>query len=293
MTPLLRTLLLVLVLAVHSAAAEWPDISAIPPDLTVPEMTAGAPGAGLRVRHTAPGWEKTEVYGTLYLPPEWKAGARFPVIVEWAGNGGYKNAFGDLSTGRPEGSRLGFGLTEGKGAIWLCIPYLNDAGTANALTWWGDAPSYNPEPTLAYCRAAVREVCAKFGGDNLRVVLAGFSRGAIACNYLGLHDDETARLWCGFVAYSHYDGPRRWPYADSDRASAAARLQRLGKRPQFICGEATNADDTRQYLSEIGWLAKGDFTIIGTGFRNHNDAWLLRPSEPRRQLRAWLAKVWR
>ena len=219
-------------------AAELPDIATVPPDLTVPEMTEGAPAAGLRVRHTTAGWEKTEVYGALYLPPEWKPGARFPVIVEWAGNGGYKNAFGDISTGRPEGSKLGYGLTEGKGAIWLCVPYLNHAGSANALTWWGDAPSYDPEPTLAYCRAAVREVCEKYGGDASRVVLAGFSRGAIACNYLGLHDDETAKLWRGFIAYSHYDGVRKWPYPDSDRASAAARLQRLGTRPQFICGEA-------------------------------------------------------
>jgi hypothetical protein len=282
-----------LLLALRSAAAELPDLSTVAADLIVPEMTEGAPVAGVRVRHTTPGWETTEVYGALYLPSDWKPGARFPVLVEWAGNGGYQNAFGDISTGQPEGSKLGYGLTEGKGAIWLCVPYLNRAGTANALTWWGDAPTYDPEPTLAYCRAAVREACDKYGGDPTRVVLAGFSRGAIACNYLGLHDDETAKLWRGFIAYSHYDGVHKWPYADSDRASAAARLQRLGARPQFICGEASNADDTRRYLSETGWLEKGDFTIVGTGFRNHNDAWILRPSEARAQLRAWLAKVLR
>jgi hypothetical protein len=285
--------LLCALLTTLQLAAELPDISTVAPDLVVPEMTDGAPGAGLRVRHTTADWEKTQVYGALYLPPAWKPGARLPVIVEWAGNGGYQNAFGDISTGRPEGSKLGYGLTEGKGAIWLCLPYLNGAGTANALTWWGDGPSFNPEPTLAYCRAAVREVCQKYGGDAERVVLAGFSRGAIACNYLGLHDDETSRLWRAFIAYSHYDGVRKWPAPDSDRASAAARLQRLGQRPQFICGEANNTDDTRKYLSETGWLEKGDFTIAGTGFRNHNDAWILRPSEARAQLRAWLAKVLR
>jgi hypothetical protein len=285
-------LLTALLTSLH-VAAELPDVSTVAPDLTVPEMTQGEPVPGVRVRHTTPGWEKTEVYGALYLPPEWKTGARFPVIVEWAGNGGYKNSFGDISTGRPEGSKLGYGLTEGQGVIWLCVPYLNHAGTANALTWWGDGPAFDPEPTLSYCRAAVREVCEKYGGDEKRVVLAGFSRGAIACNYLGLHDDETAKLWCGFIAYSHYDGVRKWPYPDSDRAAAAARLQRLGLRPQFICGEADNADDTRKYLAETGRLEKGDFTIVGTGFRNHNDAWVLRPSEPRTQLRAWLAKVLR
>jgi hypothetical protein len=32
-----------------------------------------------------------------------------------------------------------------------------------------------------------------FGGDASAVVLTGFSRGAIACGYLGMHDDETAK----------------------------------------------------------------------------------------------------
>src|SRR4051812_10989930 len=134
MPPLFRTLLIALAFVAHQAAAELPDISTVPADLTVPEMTSGVPAAGARVRYTTVGWEKTEVYGALYLPPEWKSGARFPVIVEWAGNGGFQNAFGDVSTGRPEGSKLGFGVTGGQGVIWLCIPYLNNAGTANALT---------------------------------------------------------------------------------------------------------------------------------------------------------------
>src|SRR3954463_7270836 len=113
MNPLLRILLLVLLCLAKAAAAELPDISTVPPDLTVPEMTDGPPAPGLRVRHTTAGWEKTEIYGALYLPPEWQPGGRIPVLVEWAGNGGYKNAFGDISTGRPEGSKLGYGLTEG------------------------------------------------------------------------------------------------------------------------------------------------------------------------------------
>jgi hypothetical protein len=211
--------------------------------------------------------------------------------VEWAGNGGFTNSFGDVSTGRPEGSHLGYGLTEGKRCIWLCLPYLNGAGTANALTWWGDPTGYDPEPTLKYCRASIHEVCEKFGGDPQHVILAGFSRGAIACNFLGLHDDETARLWHGFVCYSHYDGVRAWPYPGADRASALMRLERLQGRPQFICGEGSNAAVTEHYLRESGAWEKGAFTVVGTGFRNHNDAWVLRPSDARTQLREWLREV--
>lgn len=283
---------LMLLCATLACAEELPDISAVAPDLSVPEMTMGAPEAGRRVRYTTPGWESTEVYGALYLPVDWKAGGRFPVIVEWAGNGDYHNAFGDISTGKVEGSRLGYGVSEGKQCIWICVPYLNHAGTANVIKWWGDAPEYDAEPTLAYCRATVNHVCEKFGGDLQRVVLAGFSRGAIACNFLGLHDDATAALWRGFIGYSQYDGVRTtWPYPGADRASALVRLQRLKGRPQFICGEASNAAETERYLRETGSWDKGSFTVVGTGFRNHNDAWVLRPSEARTRLREWLREV--
>ena len=283
-----------LLLAASAVAAELPDISTIAPDLNVPAMAAGEPAPGRRVRQTTRGWEATEVYHALYLPVDWKADGRFPVIVEWAGNGAYRNAFGDESTGRVEDSKLGYGLAAGERCVWVCLPYLNRDGTANVLTWWGDPPEYDPQPTLAYCRATVRSVCEKFGGDPSRVVLAGFSRGALAVNYLGLHDDETARLWRAFICYSHYDGVRtRWPYPAADRASALGRLQRLGGRPQFICGEGANAADTERYLRETGSWERSAFTIAGTGFRNHNDAWILRPSPTRTRLRRWLEEVLR
>ncbi|MEI9892424.1 MAG: hypothetical protein WDN28_00475 [Chthoniobacter sp.] len=108
--------LLLFAIAVH--AEELPDLSTVAPDLTVPEMTTGAPEAGKRVRFTTAGWEATEVYGALYLPVDWKPAGRFPVIVEWAGNGDFHNAFGDVSTGKVEGSRLGYGITAG-GALHL------------------------------------------------------------------------------------------------------------------------------------------------------------------------------
>jgi hypothetical protein len=120
-------------------------------------------------------------------------------------------------------------------------------------------------------------------------VLAGFSRGAIACNYLGLHDNETAKLWCAFFAYSHYDGVHKWPYPASDRESALTRLHRLGSRPQFICGEGANTQQTENYLRPL--VPQADLTFLGTGFRNHNDAWTLRPCEARNKAREWLKRV--
>ena len=267
-------------LTLSLSAAELPDLRSVPPDLVVPTLSEGPPAAGKRVRHGL---------SVLYLPTDWKADAKWPMIVELAGNGGYTNKYGDVSTGLPEGSNLGYGLSAGRGFIWLCVPYLNTKGDQIAIKWWGDAPGYDPQPTLKNLRETVKSVCHDYSGDEAKIVLAGFSRGAIACNYLGLHDDETAKLWCAYFAYSHYDGVKKWPYPGSDRESALLRLNRLGNRPQFICGEGSNAQETEAYLRPL--LPNTDLIFLSTGFRNHNDAWTLRPSPARDKAREWLKRV--
>ncbi|MCB1232834.1 MAG: hypothetical protein KDN19_21495 [Verrucomicrobiae bacterium] len=268
-----------------------PDISTIAPDLTIPEIADGEPAPGKRARFPLFPDSPPVI---LYLPTDWSAEKKFPVLIELAGNGNYRNAYGDVSTGRPEGSKLGYGLSGGRGFIWTCVPYLNDAGNEIAITWWGDAPEHRPDSTVAFLKRAVPALCEKFSGDPDRVVLCGFSRGAIAANAIGLHDDEIAKLWRGFICYSHYDGVRDgWPFTGSDRPSALERLRRLGGRPQLICHETSggtlNLAATRGYLEQTG--IEGDFTFLETGFRNHNDAWTLRPSPARDAAREWLAKL--
>ncbi len=267
-------------------AAELPDLRSVPADLETPPMIIGTPAAGKRVRQTTLGWESTEAHHALYLPSNWKPGGRFPVIVEYAGNGNYRNRFGDESRGTVDGSHLGYGLSGGTNFIWICMPFVKIDGTnkSNAITWWGDVAE-----TKRYCTNTVRFICERYGGDPQRVVLAGFSRGGIAANFIGLHDDTIATTWRAFFCYSHYDGVRQWPYPSADRASALTRLQRLGARAQLICGEDTNAAETEKYLRPL--LPDANLTFLSTGFRNHNDAWILRPSLARDQARQWLTKV--
>jgi len=284
--------LLGLVAALPLARAEAPDIRSVKPDLTIPKLETGQPDAGKRVKQTIPGYEQTGVYHVTYLPTDWVKGKRYPVLIEYAGNN-HRGAYGDISTGRPEGSNMGYGISGGRGFIWVCLPYLNAAGDDIALTWWGDSKNRTARPTLDYCHKTVPWICEKYGGDTDRVILCGFSRGAIACNYLGLHDDETAKLWRAFIPYSHYDGIATWPYPASDRDSALTRLKRLAKRPQFICHEVTssqlNLAATKKWIESTG--IKANLTFAKTGFRNHNDAWLLRNSPARKYLRAWLKRV--
>ena len=202
-------------------AAAPPNVFSIRQDLTTPPVTKDAPGPGRRVKQTTAGWEGTWVYHALYLPRNWKAGGSYPVLFEYGGNGGFQDAYGDTCRGTVEGCNLGYGLSGGVDYIWVCLPFVrSDNGLAsNATFWWGD-----PSETARYCVATVHQVCSEFGGDPKRVVLCGFSRGAIACNYIGLRDDTIASLWKAFICHSHYDGVRMWHYADSDRASALIRL---------------------------------------------------------------------
>ncbi len=184
----------------------------IPIDLQVPAATSHPPTAGKRVRTTTTGWENSSVYHTLYLPTDWKSEsaessvvgvkATYPVIVEYAGNGGYQRN-GDTSHGTPEACNIGYGLSEGKGAIWICLPFVDiqHGQPQNSTAWWGDVSE-----TKRYCKATVGEICQAYAGDPKRVLLAGFSRGALACNFIGLHDDEIAGLWCGM---GHWARSRR------------------------------------------------------------------------------------
>jgi hypothetical protein len=206
-------------------------------------------------------------------------GGKYPVIVEYAGNGPFKNEFGDTCSGKVGDCNLGYGISGGEGVIWLCLPYISEDGKHNQLQWWGDV-----EATVAYCKAAVPQICRDYGGDPEAVFLAGFSRGSIACNFIGLHDDDIAKLWRGFICHSHYDGVRKWGYAGSDRAAAAERLKRLGDRPQFISHEGSVAV-TRGYLENA--CPTGNFTFQTLPYRNHTDSWVLRDTQERKVVREW------
>lgn len=277
--------LVAMLLAGAATAQDAPDIASVPADLVLPAMTDAAPAPGRRVRHVTPGWEGTEAHHALYLPVGWTPDARFPVIAEYAGNGGYSNRFGDVSGGTVEGCMMGYGLSGGSNFIWVCLPFVEvtNGTKRNASRWWGDA-----DETARYAAATMRHLGREFGGDERALVLCGFSRGALACNYIGLRDDAIAPLWRAFLCHSHYDGVRTWAYAGSDRASALARLRRLDGRPQWISQEGSTAA-TRAFLEGSGVTAP--WTFVDFPYRNHTAAWALRDCEFRRRARAWLAEV--
>ena len=198
------------------------NVHSLASDLVIPALSDGKPGAGKRVREILDGYQDWDLGHVVYLPTDWEPKGHYPVIVEYPGNGGYRNKLGDESTGRVEDCKLGYGISSGQDFIWVCLPFVDPLTRSHSLKWWGDA-----DATAAYCRQAVRHVCQTYGGDSSSVVLTGFSRGAIACGYIGLRDDETARLWRAMVIHSHYDGVRKWGYPDDDAESARRRWARF------------------------------------------------------------------
>ena len=253
------------------------DLKKVAPDLVTPPVTNDAPAPGRRVKMILPMYEGTDLYHALYLPVDWKRSETYPVIVEYSGNK-WKS-----SQGTVDECDLGYGVSGGKGVIWICLPFVDKKKGRNAATWWGDV-----EATVDYCKQSIQQVCAKYGGDSGKLFIAGFSRGAIACNYIGLHDDEISSLWRGFICHSHYDGVRKWEYKGSDKTSAALRLKRLGNRPQFISQEQS-ITATKKYLARA--LPDGKFTFQALPFPDHTDTWLLRDIPERRVMRDWFHQV--
>ena len=262
------------------------NIHDIVADLTIPEITQGDPAAGKRVRAVTPGWERSDVRHILYLPHDWRPDKVYPILVEYPGNGGYRNDLGDVSDGTPDSCMLGYGLSGGNGFLWVSLPFVEvaaDGSQRNCVQWWG-----NVEETKRYCAAAVQDICERYGGDKSRVVLCGFSRGAIACNYIGLNDETIASLWCGFFCHSHYDGVRTWPYPDSDSSAAVRRLGRLSDRPQWISHEM-DISQTEAFLKQSG--VSGSFTLKPVPHPNHSSAWVLRDIPERTKAREWLRRT--
>ena len=67
-------------------------------------------------------------------------------------------------------------------------------------------------------------------------------------------------------------------------------MSRLAGRPQLILSESFKSNQlTKKYIKSSE--GNGQFTFMETGFRNHNDEWILRPSHTRKSARAWLEKI--
>lgn len=166
--------------------------------LLVPEIEDGPPAPRKRVKKDR---------HVLYLPSDWKAGRKYPIIIEYPGNLFY-NQF-CYSPGLTEYGRLGWGLTKelgdpeiaGDGFIWLNLPFISPSDKEQ-ISGWG-----SPKKTIDYCLSAIDDVVKNYGGDPDAVIFTGFSRGSLAANYIGLRAPEMA----GLIRAWHRTPVRRAP----------------------------------------------------------------------------------
>lgn len=275
----------------------------LPPDstriLSTPRAVREAPAAGKRVLVTPKEYAGTQVFHTLYLPTEWKPGGRkLPIIFEYTGN--FFPASG--STGEPEDAGLGYGLSGGK-YIWVSLPYISQDGKDNQVTWWGDTAA-----TVNYAKTYVPQIVRQYNADPNNVFLCGFSRGAIGVNFLGLHDDEIAKLWTAFISHDHFDGVRQWggtkwgsPLA-TYREQAAVRLKRVGDRPYLVSQNGKGKQTEELIRSVLPDAANFRINAVSTPeifgrFPNefakhpHTDRWLSKPGVYRTRTWRWMNDV--
>lgn len=260
------------------------NLYTVPGDLILPPLANGTPAPGVKVRQTTAAYAGTNVYHSLYLPTDWQPDRRYPVIVEYPPNGPFSNIYLDSDSGNVDEVSLAYGITGGAGYIIIGMPFLGGNPLGNHMDWWGDV-----EATKDYCLKTVLAVCEQYNGDPSAVLLAGFSRGSIACNYIGLNDDNIADTWLAFIPHSQYDGQYRWGYEGDDPASAYARLLRLKGRAQHISHEVL-IESPENYLLGTG-IDMTNLPIRTLPFSNHTDQWTMRPIQLRRDTRAWLEQV--
>lgn len=243
--------------------------------LEVPEMVEDKPSVGKRVRFSLDRKVKDDKYISLYLPKNWVKGEKYPVIVEFPGNIHYVK--GCYSTGRPEQCVMGYGMTKGEGAIWICMPFLKSAIGPVAENKWG-----NPDETVNYTIEIVREICKNYGGDEENVIVTGFSRGAIACGFIGLRNEEIAALWKGIHICQHYDGDG---WGGATKQGALDRIKNFSGE-SFFC-----TDNDHKVLKDIFESSKVKATFVNSGLGAHSCAMFLDDRPSTLKVREWFKEL--
>jgi hypothetical protein len=238
------------------------DIKTIPEDLSPPTELADTPGPGKIFMdqianpkffpHGRPASPDVLQGHAVYLPVDWQAGKKHPVIFEYLGN----------TVGVQSLKGIGYGLSGGKDFIWVILPIVSGYPSTqpDVTVNWGNGDAL--PNTVAYAKQAVKEVCAKWGGDPDACILMGYSRGGIACNLIGLYDDEIAALWKAMVPGAHYfsagmdiTGTRTALGGADYREVAARSVARLGTIAQLCVAEYNsdilNGNPDKQLIPQI------------------------------------------
>lgn len=245
--------------------------------IDVPNMESGAPQAGKRVLYQLPGDEATDIYVALYLPTDWEAGLTYPVIAEYPGNIFYQAQ--GWSTGRPEQCMIGYGVSQGVGAIWVSLPFIDRSIGVGEIAENGFG---NTDDTTQYAKDVIAHLIANYGGDANNLFLSGFSRGAIACGYIGLRDATIGAFWKGLIPCQHYDGSA---WNESNMAGALARA------PNFTGESIFQTDNSKSTYGVLMDVTAGTVFWANSGLGFHDPAMFLDDRLSTQQVRSWFRQL--
>ena len=241
----------------------------------VPAVEDRPPAAGRRVRYQLAKDKGTDIACLLHLPDDWKPGGSYPVIFEYPGNVFYVK--GCYSIGLPDRCGIGYGMARGREAIWVSMPFIDRKTGTIAENGWGDA-----DETADYCEHVVDDVCTHFGGDRRNLILTGFSRGAIACGFIGLRNDRIATLWKGFHLCQHYDG---------DGWNGATLVGALERAKRFRGSAVFHTDNPENAVRPVTDVLNVPTTFTQSGLGGHAITMFLDDRESTQRLRRWFAEI--
>lgn len=238
--------------------------------LEVPIMENTSPQAGKRIWYQPKSLQGSNKYTALYLPNNWNPNEKYPVIVEFPGNIYFtENCY---STGRPESCTIGYGMSKGKNAIWISMPFVDDMSNEISESGWG-----NPDHTADLTIEIIEEIINKYGGDKDRLILTGFSRGAIACGLVGLRNDKIASYWKGIHACQHYDGDG-W---------GGSKMEDAKERIKHFKGAYFQTDNSNEEPKNMLMEANITSQFVNSGLNAHSTAMFLDNRPSTIKLRNW------
>lgn len=241
--------------------------------ILVPEIYNCKAAAGKRVKYKLS--SKSNLYGVLYLPKDWQKGKSYPMIVEYPGNIFYTAKC--YSTGLPDQCTIGYGISKGEGVILLSLPFVDYSSNTVVKNGWG-----NPDDTADYTIKMVNDICKNYGADRGSIVLTGFSRGAIACGYIGLRNKDIASLWAAIHCCQHYDGDG---WKGAVYKDAILRLKNGLNIPQF------HTDNNDQALKDMLTSANINVTYAKSKLNMHACDMFLDNRPSTEKLRKWFWSI--
>jgi predicted peptidase len=176
--------------------------------------------------------------------------------------------------------------------IWVNLPILNATGNKMIDSYYPE----NPSSTVACWLAILEDLNKKFPIDNNKIILAGFSRGAVAISYIGNWNGTISGKWAGYFAYAHFDGCcQNIPGKCEERINKMQSkkiLIMVGKNDRALICSKLAYQKLKKKNVKVTYIEIPDVDTPGWQNSSHNPYAVLEEAEWMEQARNWLDTVY-